>query len=75
MCFKFIVSSQSWTGVVKQYSDGSEAWTKAYSGTPAVKSLAVDSSDQYVYYGKYESILVIVKLNTVDGGFASAQSM
>ena len=70
-----IVSSQACIGVVKQLSDSSVAWTTAYSGMPAVKSLAVDSSDQYIYVGKYENPFVVIQLNTIDGSFASAQSM
>ena len=47
--------------------DGSLSWMAAVSFTPLMKSLSIDSAEQYVYFGSNTNPLDVLRLSTSSG--------
>ena len=69
----YIRNPTNWV-IRKANSDGSSAWMAALSFYPTVKSLTVDTSEQYVYVAKYSNPLDVVRLGADTGAIVDAQT-
>ena len=55
-------------------TDDTLVWMMTVSLNPNIKSLAVDSSEQNVYFSSWSNPINVVKLQAKDGLFVSAQA-
>ena len=55
------------SAILKLNPDDSQAWLVSYSLSPSMKSLAVDSSENFVYFASWTAPINIFKLQGVDG--------
>ena len=62
----FITTPNGWA-IRKVNQDGSLAWMAALSFSPIIKSLTVDSSEQYVYVASYTNPIDVIKLDSSTG--------
>ena len=62
-------------GLSKINVDGTKAWIASFPFNPIMKSLSIDSSEQYLYLGSFTSSLVVLRLSTANGSIASQQSL
>ena len=46
-------------------------WLSAFSKYPRMKSLSVDTTEQYVYYVRYNDYAKVMKIKTINGAFES----
>ena len=55
-------------------TDDTLVWMMTVSLNPNIKSLAVDSSEQNVYFSSWSNPINVVRLQANDGSFVSAQT-
>ena len=61
--------------VARVNKDGTMAWTSSITTDIAMKSLSVDDLEQNVYYVKWVTPTIVIRLRTSNGSFVSAQSL
>ena len=59
------------TILLKVDAFGSQSWLFAYYQYPRMKSLSVDTTEQYVYYVRYNDYAKVMKIKTDNGTFES----
>ena len=56
------------TGVIKVDQSGSMIWIASFPFDPIIKSLSVDTTEEYVYFAGWVNQLSVLRLSTQNGG-------
>ena len=69
------VASSTETALVKIHSNNTQAWSERINLKTAIKSLTVDTTENNIYFIKYqENPMIVIRLNAITGTLVSAQS-
>ena len=71
-CPLLVYTPYNWA-IRKTNPDGSLAWVAALSLDPIIKSLSIDTLEQYVYVGSRTNPLDVVRLGAGTGAIVDAQ--
>ena len=70
----FLLSTPIQSTIRRIKTDDTLVWMVTVSLDPNIKSLAVDSSEQNVYFSSWSNPINVVRLQAKDGSFVSAQA-
>ena len=73
MYFLYKVAMTESSIVRKVNIDGSSAWMSIISFEPIIKSLALDASEQYIYFASFTAPMDVARLSANSGGIVDAQ--